>query len=327
MPATVDELRQRESSLGELSLDTRGNKTTLKRRLLNASKHHDNHSDDDDDDDQEPETLTKPPTESFDSFLVLDVEATCVDIKDSRLAFAYPNEIIEWPVVLLQWQKPQSPDGQWHLVKVDEYHSYVKPTWQPQLDPFCTQLTGITQHQVDQSPSFSTLLLNFERDFIQKHDLFSNQNKTCWVTDGPWDLESFVAKTLYMNELTRPKWLGGDMIDLRILTAHYFGLEPSSQRRQDSTLLSSIPTHPPPQQGSRPRPPLNLSLSNVLEALDLGPFQGRLHSGIDDTRNASRILVELQTRGMGLQPNRRISLSRERRWDWMSTKGKVKWNR
>jgi hypothetical protein len=31
------------------------------------------------------------------------------------------------------------------LVKVDTFHSYVRPTWQPILSDFCVNLTGITQ--------------------------------------------------------------------------------------------------------------------------------------------------------------------------------------
>jgi inhibitor of KinA sporulation pathway (predicted exonuclease) len=31
------------------------------------------------------------------------------------------------------------------LQKVAEFRSFVKPTWRPQLSPFCTALTGITQ--------------------------------------------------------------------------------------------------------------------------------------------------------------------------------------
>ena len=31
------------------------------------------------------------------------------------------------------------------LVKVDTFHSYVRPTWRPQLTEFCINLTGISQ--------------------------------------------------------------------------------------------------------------------------------------------------------------------------------------
>lgn len=67
---------------------------------------------------------------------------------------SFPNEIIEFPVVLLQWKKlsPPSPftaedeePAEWTLEVVDEFQSFVRPTWRPRLSAFCTELTGITQ--------------------------------------------------------------------------------------------------------------------------------------------------------------------------------------
>lgn len=36
-------------------------------------------------------------------------------------------------------------ESSWTLEVVDEYHSFVKPTWKPTLSAFCTELTGIQQ--------------------------------------------------------------------------------------------------------------------------------------------------------------------------------------
>ena len=52
--------------------------------------------------------------------------------------------------MLLKWQETTSdtlngPSTKRALVAIDEFRSFVQPTWKPQLDPFCTQLTGITQ--------------------------------------------------------------------------------------------------------------------------------------------------------------------------------------
>jgi hypothetical protein len=106
------------------------------------------------------------------AFLCFDVEATCRGGKE----FDWPNEIIvrehaaprwhssrqEFPVVLLKWvdvpldtqDKVQNGHTETaeegsrkrkRLERVDTFHSYVKPTWQPVLSDFCTSLTGITQ--------------------------------------------------------------------------------------------------------------------------------------------------------------------------------------
>lgn len=49
----------------------------------------------------------------------------------------------EWPVCLMRW-KDRSTSGS-QLEVVDEFRSFVKPTWAPKLSSFCTNLTGITQ--------------------------------------------------------------------------------------------------------------------------------------------------------------------------------------
>lgn len=47
----------------------------------------------------------------------------------------------------MRW-KDKSPNSGGRASKlevVDEFRSFVKPSWAPILSPFCTQLTGITQ--------------------------------------------------------------------------------------------------------------------------------------------------------------------------------------
>lgn len=63
--------------------------------------------------------------------LVLDFEATCEENKPN-----YTHEIIEFPII--QLFIPSLEFG-------EEFHCYVKPTLNPILSPFCTQLTGIQQ--------------------------------------------------------------------------------------------------------------------------------------------------------------------------------------
>lgn len=94
MPSTVTDLR---AALAALSLDSRGNKDTLKKRLLRASKKSPSppsqagHV---------PETETtattkrqgrrrRPHDQQFDSFLVFDVEATCERIDEPWGKFAF----------------------------------------------------------------------------------------------------------------------------------------------------------------------------------------------------------------------------------------------
>jgi hypothetical protein len=84
-PATVAELRE---ALAALSLDPRGNKDTLRKRLARATRSLSRSSSPP----RQParERQTRPPDQLYDSFLVFDVEATCEQIEGpwGKLAFA-----------------------------------------------------------------------------------------------------------------------------------------------------------------------------------------------------------------------------------------------
>ncbi|GAA5979131.1 hypothetical protein JCM11641_008436 [Rhodosporidiobolus odoratus] len=392
---TVDDLR---AALAALNLDTRGTKDFLKKRLAKAkSKQRTSpppHLPQADLQHADATLQGRPEGQEYDSYLVFDVEATCEKIEGAhgRLAFSYPNEIIEFPVILLQWRRRAPPiasegrEGNWELVKTDEFHSFVKPTWRPRLSDFCTELTGIEQKDVDTAPTFPQLCKMFYDTFCLRHRLFTPSNKTVWVTDGPWDLRDFVAKTCYLSRTARPDWLAGDIVDLRIAVSNFFSTL-KDQRKQgrtsppaasqnpfsalssspsSSTASASAPTDveasaeaeaplpspiaahlsPPasPPQSSDPSTadpipvylpshlltaPSTLSIPSVLASLTLPPFTGRLHSGLSDARNASRILIDLAARGVGLETNRRVPEGgkggKEKRWGWMTRRGEVKW--
>ncbi len=109
--------------------------------------------------------MAKRTKQPYETFLVLDVEGTCVQGSD----FGYPNEIIvrachrprrmvsltvcftcrfapqEWPVCLLRWKDKDMKGNAQELEIVAEFRSFVRPTWRPQLSDFCLALTGITQ--------------------------------------------------------------------------------------------------------------------------------------------------------------------------------------
>lgn len=192
------------------------------------------------------------------------------------------------------------------------------------------------------------MLRQFHDTFIVKHGLFTKACPTVFCCDGPWDLRDFIAKQSHISQVARPSWLAGPMIDLRILTSAYFSdldhskkaLRRASRSPSPAPIeLSVSPIAPalcPPSptlvaevELSASKPPTQLSLPFVLLALDLEPFEGRLHSGICDARNAARILVELARRQHPLLENRMVPEggrgSREKRWGWMGSQGKVAW--
>ncbi|KAI9064213.1 hypothetical protein FKP32DRAFT_1611313 [Trametes sanguinea] len=248
--------------------------------------------------------MLKRVKQPYDAFLVLDVEATCV----AGAGFDYPNEIIEWPVVLLRWKDKDIKGKARELEVVDEFRSFVRPTWRPQLSQFCSALTGITQEQVDGAPSFPEVLDQFRR-FLEKHELIDPETgrrltRFCFCTDGPHDIRDFVIPI--------PSWLTWDIVDVRRLVGEWHAF-----------------STPDPDGGANRRPvgafPLprrvSLSIPRQLHALGLEPFEGRQHSGIDDTRNIARLVIELARRGWKLEPNTPINPNR--RWPWMGKRGRV----
>lgn len=80
-------------------------------------------------------------------YIVLDLEATCW--REQRPN--QHNEIIEIGAVRLDDQ------GQ----VVSEFAQFVKPLKHPLLSDFCTELTSITQAQVEAAPYFSDVLPEF----------------------------------------------------------------------------------------------------------------------------------------------------------------------
>jgi len=201
----------------------------------------------------------------YDALLVLDVEATC--LQGSGLN--WPNEIIEWPVCIMRW-KDRSKDGKAsQLEVVDEFRSFVRPTWRPLLSTFCTQLTGITQAQVNSAPLFPDVLKSFAK-FLAKNDLIHSETghrlaRFCWCSDGPFDVRDFVVKQCFLSKIEMPEWLKGDVIDIRMMVTRR-----SITRKGQHKIKSSV------VPGRR-----SLNIPCQLRALGLTHFVGREHSGID----------------------------------------------
>ncbi|KAI0049660.1 hypothetical protein FA95DRAFT_1488744 [Auriscalpium vulgare] len=240
----------------------------------------------------------------FDAFLVLDVEATCVEGAD----FQWPNEIIEWPVCLLKWVDKDRSGMAGTLQIVDEFRSFVKPTWRPTLSPFCTKLTGITQAQVDDAPFFPEVMSRFSA-FLAKNGLIHPATgerlvRFSWCSDGPFDIRDFVVKQCFISQTAMPHWLQGDVMDVRKVVSAW------SDSKQNLS-------------GKKPHFPRRMTpnITAQLGILGLPPFEGRQHSGIDDTRNITRIVIELARRGVSLRPNTHIHLGR--RWAWMGKSGQI----
>ncbi|KAJ2930098.1 hypothetical protein H1R20_g7017, partial [Candolleomyces eurysporus] len=207
--------------------------------------------------------VVEPPKrveQPVDMFLVLDIEGTCNKGTD----FNFPNEIIEFPVCLLRWKDKTEDDTASELEVVDEFRTFVRPTWRPILSDFCRELTGITQEQVDSAPVFSEVLDQF-KDFMIKHGMINEHEERLvrfsWCSDGPFDVRDFVVKQCHISKVRMPSWLQGDVLDIRTTVVNWATLQ--------------LDHH------AKPIARRSANIAAQLKVLGLPDFQGREHSGID----------------------------------------------
>jgi inhibitor of KinA sporulation pathway (predicted exonuclease) len=143
----------------------------------------------------------------FDYMIVVDFECTCE--RDRR---AYPNEIIEFPGVLVDVRRGI-------VDKERSFHSYVKPWRNPQLTQFCTQLTGITQDKVDKAPTITEAVAKFIEWYRKT---IPRGAKVVFATDGPWDFKNFLYTMAVLRDNVAFPTIFYEYIDIRTTFARIF---------------------------------------------------------------------------------------------------------
>ena len=140
-----------------------------------------------------------------------------------------------------------------------EFHHYVRPKFHPQLSDFCTELTGIMQEMVEDQLEFSQVMDQFQQ-WIDHENL----GKFALVTCGDWDLKTCLKKQCEISNINLPNW------------AHQW----INLKKAHKTVHGHFPR----------------SLHEVLKVNGL-TFQGRPHSGIDDTKNIAMAIKKLALKG------------------------------
>lgn len=141
----------------------------------------------------------------------------------------------------------------------DVFHKYVKPKFHPVLSSFCTDLTGIMQDTVDKESYFPEVYNEF-LDWLKDGKYFDSSGKSAFVTCGDWDLRIMLPNQCQLYNLEIPECFN-QWINLK--TAFY-------------SITKRYPK----------------SLPHMLSHLRLN-FQGKIHSGIDDSHNMVRVMQEL----------------------------------
>lgn len=91
-------------------------------------------------------------------YLIVDVEATC---SSDKAIPPYEMEIIEIGAVMVEVQR---------LAVVSEFQTFIQPVRHPKLTAFCTELTTITQKDVEAAPRFPEAIKNFKTWLSQYPD-------------------------------------------------------------------------------------------------------------------------------------------------------------
>jgi 3'-5' exoribonuclease 1 len=176
-------------------------------------------------------------------YAVMDFECTCWDGNDRRRF--NDHEIIEFPAVFMNSS----------TLEIEfEFRRFVRPTENPWLSDFCTDLTGITQFDVKYEDSLEQVLDEFDR-FL--YDNYIEDFTIC--TDGQWDIVKFLRPETLRKGIPFPDW-ACEWIDVR----YQFGRTFRWNARW-------------------------LSVGKMLAAIGMD-FEGRQHSGLDDAHNIARIL-------------------------------------
>jgi inhibitor of KinA sporulation pathway (predicted exonuclease) len=108
-------------------------------------------------------------------FLIIDVEATCSD--DSSIP-RHEMEIIEIGAVMLN-------RNTWEIDS--QFQTFIKPVRHQKLTDFCTQLTTISQYDVEKAPEFAEAMAIFQEWMDSfKDNIFcswGNYDKTQFIQD------------------------------------------------------------------------------------------------------------------------------------------------
>lgn len=188
--------------------------------------------------------------QKFDFLYALDFEATCWP--NEGFYAKRSQEIIEFPCIKVDMK---------HFNIVSQFHTYVKPKFEPILSEFCTELTGILQETVENQPEFPQVLQDFQH-WLQINN-GSNKNYA-FVTCGNWDLGVCLPSQCRYYGLETPKW-----------AFKTINLKKAHQKLH----------------GKYPRNFQQIVSENGLV------FQGRPHSGLDDTLNTVRVIKAMASKG------------------------------
>ncbi|GMT25223.1 hypothetical protein PFISCL1PPCAC_16520 [Pristionchus fissidentatus] len=201
------------------------------------------------------ETRTRMKNRKRFRYLVaMDIEATCEsEINDVN----YQHETIELPAVLVDCDT---------FTIIDKFRTYVKPEINPKISEFCTNLTHISQADVDAAPTFpeawSRLL-----EWMSRHGMMGTDPEASFavVTDGPNDVQHFLQRSFLQYNMVIPH-------EFR----HFINVKKIFEQRIETLIKGDGRT----------------SIAKMCQRLGI-EMEGMAHEGIMDAINVAQIAIAL----------------------------------
>ena len=191
----------------------------------------------------------------FDYIVVFDFECTCDNKEGVKFNV---QEIIEFPAVIIDVKNKK-------MVKA--FQTYVKPTEHPMLSEFCTELTGITQEQVDAGVSIETAVAMFH-NFLESNNLLNSEFTL--MSCGDFDGKALKREAEYKNFFV-PSYLKEWINIKKAFPLHLYKEEVKQEKVKNIRALK----------------PVVRGMTEMLEVQEL-ELLGRHHSWIDDSFNIAR---------------------------------------
>lgn len=168
-----------------------------------------------------------------------------------------PIEIIEFPVLKVNART-------FEIEAV--FHQYVEPSVH-NINPICTDITGITQQMVDGQLRLRETLERFDQ-WMNENGLLDEGATSAFVTCGHWDLKTQLPRETARHGIHLPKyfnsWINIKRPFLEVTKLKGTGL---------------------------------MGMLKILNIAHTGSPSGRHHSGINDIKNLAKIVKELAARG------------------------------
>jgi inhibitor of KinA sporulation pathway (predicted exonuclease) len=195
-------------------------------------------------------------------YIVIDFETTCWENSTPEYKERQPNqmEIIEFGAIAM------TNRGR----ILNEFQSFVRPRMYPELTEFCTELTSITQQQVNNAEPFNLVYRRFTRWVCSVYDR--------WAKTQDRSLSEFRKTLTFPERIVMMSWGKFDDSQLSRDCRRIYAPNPFKKHVNLKVMFRDLFDLKTREAG----------LGQAVKKLDL-TFVGRHHRGIDDAKMVAAV--------------------------------------